>query len=210
MDHASPLTLIAFVCAAISAAILVSYLVFRPKLGPGTKIWLLLGVGVFPIGLAGAGNIQDFEATKKRAFCGDCHVMTLHTADSDDPNSTSLASRHARNKFFGSENCYVCHADYGMYGTVLTKMGGMRHFWLYYTQYRNTSLADAKHEIQIRKPFPNSNCMQCHSTQNPIWLAQRDHTAMLDDVRSGHVSCASAGCHGLAHPFWQTPEGGTL
>ncbi len=210
MDHGSPLTIIAFACAAISAAILVSYLVFRPKLGPATKMWLLLGVGVFPIGVAGAGNIQDFEATKDRTFCGSCHVMTLHTADSDDPNSTSLAARHGRNKFFGGQNCYVCHANYGMYGTVLTKIGGMRHVWLYYTEYRNTTLEEAKREIHIRKPFANDTCMQCHSTQDKIWLSQKDHAAILDDVRSERVSCASAGCHGLAHPFFQAPEGGTL
>ena len=39
---------------------------------------------------------------------------------------------------FGSENCYVCHANYGMFGTIVTKAGGMRHVWLYLTEYRNS------------------------------------------------------------------------
>ena len=70
--------------------------------------------------------------------------MALHAADSDDPASQSLASRHARNAMFGSENCYVCHADYGMFGTVVTKAGGMRHVWLYLTEYRDMPLEEAK------------------------------------------------------------------
>ena len=62
--------------------IIVSYLIFRPKLHGATKLWLLLGLGVFPIVTAGAGNVQGFEATKDRTFCASCHEMTEHTTDS--------------------------------------------------------------------------------------------------------------------------------
>jgi cytochrome c-type protein NapC len=198
----SPLSFIAILCALGSAGILGFYLVRRPKLNHATKVWLLFGLGVFPIGVAATGNLEGFEATKRREFCGSCHVMEMHGADSNDPTSQSLASRHGRNQLFGSENCYACHADYGMFGTVVTKLGGMRHVWIYYTEYRNTSLAEAQRTIKLRKPFPNDNCMQCHSTKDEIWLEQSDHRAALVDVREGHVSCASGGCHGSAHPFF--------
>jgi cytochrome c-type protein NapC len=198
----SPLALVALVCAAISACILLVYLVRGPALVRATKVWLALGLGVFPIAAATAGNIQGFEATKERAFCGSCHVMGLHAADAEDPASHSLASRHARNPMFGAENCYTCHADYGMFGTVVTKAGGMRHVWLYYTEYRRTPIAEAKETIHLRAPYPNDNCMQCHSTRDDLWLKTPDHAATLEDVRTGRMSCASAGCHGLAHPFW--------
>src|SRR6478672_11766570 len=101
--HASPLTLVALICAGAAALILIAYIVWRPPLAGATKIWLLLGLGVFPIGAAAAGNIEGFEATKKRHFCGSCHVMTPHASDSDDRTSLSLASRHARNHLFGEE-----------------------------------------------------------------------------------------------------------
>jgi nitrate/TMAO reductase-like tetraheme cytochrome c subunit len=201
-----PLTLVAVFCALASASILVVYLVRRPALGHAAKIWLLLGLGVFPLGLAGAGNLEGYEATKKRTFCASCHVMGPLAQDSNDPASTSLSSRHARNHLFGDENCYSCHEDYGMFGTVLTKLGGMRHVWLYYTEYRNTPIETAKQEIHLRKPYPNDNCMQCHSTEATIWARRPDHMASLPDVRTGRVSCASAGCHGYAHPNF-TPEG---
>jgi cytochrome c-type protein NapC len=199
-----PLTLLALVCAALSAVILVVYLVRRPPLVGATKMWLLLGLGVFPIGVAAAGNIEGFRATKQRKFCGSCHVMTPHASDSEDARSSSLASRHARNNLFGKENCYVCHADYGMYGTILTKLGGMRHVWMYATEYKNVPIEEAKRTIHLRKPYPNENCMQCHSTQLDVWMRLPDHKSSLEDVRAGRLSCASSGCHGLAHPFWQT------
>ncbi len=203
---AQPLAVLELACAGLAATILVAYLVFRPPLVRTTKLFLLLGLGVFPIGAAFAGNVQGFEVTKERAFCGSCHVMALHQADSDDHASGSLASRHARNAMFGSENCYVCHADYGMFGTIVTKAGGMRHVWLYLTEYRNTALDEAKKTIHLREPAKmNGNCMQCHSTQDPLWLKVPDHRASVEDTRAGRLSCASAGCHGLAHPFFRAP-----
>ena len=205
----SPLAVLEIAFAALSAVILIAYLVFRPPLVRATKLWLLLGLGVLPIGAAFAGNVQGFEATKERAFCGSCHVMALHRVDSDDPTSTSLASRHARNAMFGRENCYVCHANYGMFGTIVTKAGGMRHVWLYLTEYRNTPVEESKKTIRLREPAQmNGNCIQCHSTDDTLWLKVPDHRALLDDVRAGRISCASEGCHGIAHPFFRTPDAG--
>lgn len=205
----SPLAVIEVACAGLSAIILIAYLVFRPPLLRATKIGLLLGLGVFPIGAAFSGNVQGFEATKEREFCGSCHTMALHREDSDDPKSGSLASRHARNAFFGSENCYACHANYGMFGTILTKAGGMRHVWLYLTRYRNMSVEEDKKTIHLRQPGEmDGNCMQCHSTQDTLWLKVPDHRATVNDTRGDHLSCASAGCHGLAHPFFLAPDAG--
>ena len=201
----SPLAVFALVCAGIASVILVWYLVRRPTLHHATKIWLALGLGLFPLGAATAGNVEGFEATKKRAFCGSCHVMVPHTSDSDDPSSLSLSARHARNKLFGDENCYECHADYGMFGTIVTKLGGMRHVWLYYTQYRTTPVEEAKKTIHLRAPYPNGNCMQCHSTRADLWQRVPDHASSVVDVRDGRISCASPGCHGYAHPSFRPP-----
>jgi nitrate/TMAO reductase-like tetraheme cytochrome c subunit len=202
-----PLTLITLVCAGFAAIILITFLIRRPPLVGATKVWLLLGLGVFPLGAAAAGNIEGFQATKQRQFCGSCHVMVPHASDSDDTNSGTLASRHARNALFGGENCYVCHADYGMFGTVLTKLGGLRHVYEYVTHYRDIPLEEAKKTIQLYKPYPNQNCMQCHSTRLELWQRTPDHKSALTEVRENRISCASAGCHGFAHPFTKSaPE----
>ncbi|HEU0029193.1 MAG TPA: NapC/NirT family cytochrome c [Kofleriaceae bacterium] len=191
--------------AALAAVLVLWYLVFRPELNRATKLVLLFGIGVFPIGAAMTGNYVGFEATKGRQFCGSCHVMTPYAEDSVNPASTSLAARHARNLMFGGENCYTCHADYGMFGTVKTKLGGMRHVYEYVFHYRNMSLDEARTAIHIRHPFQNATCMQCHSTRNPGFQAVKDHASIEDRVRAGEVSCASEGCHGPAHPFTKPP-----
>lgn len=191
--------------ALAAAAVLVVHLVRRPRLSgehsANTKLWLLLGLGIFPMTTAGTANVAGFKATQSREFCGSCHVMEPHANDSEDPNSRSLAAIHARNEGFGGDNCYTCHKDYGMYGYVLTKMGGMRHVYLYLTQYHDMPLEEAKHDIRILRPLPNANCMHCHSTTAPKWSSVPDHASSLEAVRAGTMACASPGCHGYAHPM---------
>jgi cytochrome c-type protein NapC len=202
----NPLSLIAVALAIVAAAILITFLIKRPVLDLSGKVLLFFGLGVFPIGSAALVNVRGFERTQEREFCGSCHVMTPHANDSADPASFGLASRHARSPHFGGQNCYLCHADYGMYGTVLTKMGGMRHVWLYYTEFSDVPLAEAREKIHLVKPYPNRNCMECHSTELQGWKNIADHRASLEDVRANRMSCASAGCHGFAHPTTKRPE----
>ncbi len=188
-------------CAIISTVLVAWFLIRRPALTHTTKIVLLFAIGVLPIATAATGNVSGFEGTKQRTFCGSCHVMAEYQQDSEDPKSLSLAARHARNNFFGDENCYGCHANYGMFGTVVTKLGGLRHVYEYTFHYHQMSAAEARAKIHIREPFQNSTCMHCHSTELPLWSAVREHASLLPRLRDGTVSCASAGCHGPAHPF---------
>lgn len=196
-----PFLVLALVAAGLSVLVLLWYLVRRPALTLATKILLLMGIGVLPLATATNGNIAGFHATKQRTFCGSCHVMTPYTDDATNLASLSLSSRHTRNAAFGEESCYTCHADYGMYGTIVTKMGGLRHVYEYSLNYHSMPTQEFLETIEIRKPFPNSTCIRCHSTLGPTWNLVPDHASTLDAVRSGATSCASAGCHGPAHPF---------
>jgi cytochrome c-type protein NapC len=198
---ANPFLAAALVCAAAAAVLVLWFLWRRPPLTRATKVVLLAAIGILPLTAAGTGSVAGYEATKARQFCGSCHVMTPYQADSEDPRSTTLAARHARNALFGDANCYACHADYGMFGTVVTKLGGLRHVYEYTLHYRTMPLDEARRVIRIRKPLPNSTCMHCHSTEGPSWNSVKDHASLLDRLRAGTVSCASEGCHGPAHPF---------
>jgi nitrate/TMAO reductase-like tetraheme cytochrome c subunit len=202
-EHPNPFTLFALVCAGLAAVLLIWFLIARPALTRGTKLVLLLAIGLLPLGTAANGNVAGYEATKSRKFCSSCHVMTPFGDDSSNPGSTSLAARHGRNAAFGDENCYTCHADYGMFGTVTTKIGGMRHVYEYALHFHQLSLEEALPRIHIRQPFPNATCMRCHSTEAPGWRRVGDHRSLIDPLRDGSVSCASSGCHGPAHPFAQ-------
>ncbi len=204
--HLGALGWISVMTAGIAAVILAVHLLRPRPVTAATKLWLLMGLGVFPISTAATSNVAGFEATQSRKFCGSCHVMTPHANDSGDANSHSLAAVHARNELFGKDNCYTCHEDYGMYGYVFTKAGGMRHVYLYLTEYRDMPIEDAKRSIRIRSPLPNANCMHCHTTTAPRWLKIADHASTLDGVRAGKVACASAGCHGYAHPMTKLGE----
>jgi cytochrome c-type protein NapC len=197
----NPLAMIALGAAALAATILLWFLFTRPPLTRVTRVVLLVGIGALPITTAATGNLNGYFATKSRAFCGGCHVMKPYAQDSDDPKSTTLAARHARNPHLGEDNCYYCHADYGMFGTVTTKIGGMRHVYEYLFHYRNMPLEESRTAIHLRGRYSNNTCMQCHSTELPAWQAIGDHKASLDDIRADKTSCASAGCHGPAHPF---------
>lgn len=204
--HLSPLSWIALSCAACAAAILVWYLIRRPGLTLGVKGALFMGLGVLPVLTALLGNVEGFKVMKKREFCGSCHVMGAHVEDASDLESTSLAAVHSRVNMFGGDSCYVCHANYGMFGFALTKLDGMGHVYHYLTGFSSKPLEEALQEIHLRKPYKNENCMQCHSTQGAIWNDQPDHRGLLDDLRAGRTSCVGAGCHGYAHPFSKPPE----
>ena len=196
-----PFLLAALGTTALSGILLLWFLIRRPLLTRATKIILLFGVGILPLMTAANGNIAGYHATKTRVFCQSCHVMTPYGDDSGNPKSMSLAARHGRNVTFGEENCYTCHADYGMFGTITTKIGGLRHVYLYLTEFRSMTLEEALPKIEILKPFPNATCIRCHSTENQLWNKIGDHASSLEQVRAGTMSCASEGCHGFAHPF---------
>ena len=192
---------LSIVCAVLAALILVWFLARKPALNGTVKFLLLLGIGVLPIGSAATGNLAGFEYTKHRPFCGSCHVMGPYRADAENPLSKSLSSMHARNEAFGRDNCYECHKDYGAFSTAMTKIGGMVHTYHYYTHWHDQPVQLALDTIELYKPFPNSNCMGCHSTEVRGWLSISDHSSNLPRLRNGEVSCVSAGCHGPAHPF---------
>jgi cytochrome c-type protein NapC len=168
---------------------------------------LLFGLAMLPAAAAAASTAYGMHRTTERSFCGSCHVMSKHLADAEDPQSTSLAARHARNPMFGQTNCYVCHADYGMLGYPLTKLNGLKHVYHYSLgDYGDMPVDKALAEIRVVKPYPNSNCMQCHSGNLESFKGVREHRALKEDVLTNRVACASPGCHGYSHPFNKVPQ----
>ncbi len=186
-------------CAVFAGMIIGWYLVVRPPLDTRVKGLLVLGLGVFPIGVAIGGNLVGFERSKENRFCGSCHVMKPFVR-STGPNIEAIASYHSRNRAFGRESCYTCHSDYGLFGTLTTKIGGLRHLWIYYTRDWPARRGGAPpRPIHLYRPMQTATCMQCHSTTLPHFIAEPEHAALLDDLRAGTVFCAVEGCHGPAH-----------
>ena len=191
----------ALACAGGASLILGWFLIRRPALSTTTKVLLFFAIGILPIGSAVTGNVVGFQKTMDRQFCGGCHTMTPYTDDAADPTSTSLAAMHTRNREFGARSCYTCHADYGMFGTISTKIGSLSHVYRYYTEYRSISAQAAFGRIHLYRPYANDTCMQCHSTEIASWTAVPEHDSAKDLLRTGDLSCLGGGCHGPAHPF---------
>ncbi|HET9954530.1 MAG TPA: NapC/NirT family cytochrome c [Polyangiaceae bacterium] len=208
MGHSATwLGIIALLAAAAAAFILLRFLIRKPALDFKQKLTLLIGLGVLPVVAAASSTVRGMEATTHRDFCGSCHVMTAHYENAVAPSSQSLSARHSRNPYFGEHSCYVCHADYGMLGYVLTKAGGLRHVYMYYLGgYRSMPLEEAKREIHLIKPYDNLNCRQCHTTTLEDWRKVPEHAALSSELHLDRIACASAGCHGYAHPFNKPAE----
>jgi nitrate/TMAO reductase-like tetraheme cytochrome c subunit len=198
----SVLAWICLLCVAISGGILLRHLFKAPPLDLRTKLTLAFGLGLFPALAAATSTVVGIQRTTERDFCGSCHVMGAHVADAEDRASVSLAARHAQNPFFGEHNCYTCHADYSMIGYALTKLNGLKHVYHYYLSgYRQKTLEQALAEIRLYEPYDNGNCKQCHTGRGPLWRQVPEHLPLEAALDSNTVSCASAGCHGYAHPF---------
>jgi nitrate/TMAO reductase-like tetraheme cytochrome c subunit len=198
----SGLSWITVIAAGSAVAILGVYWLKRPPLSIAWRLLLFVAIAALPTLAAGTSTVSSLEKTTHREFCGSCHVMDAHFTDATDPQSQSLAARHTRNAMFGDKSCYKCHANYGMYGYVLTKLDGMGHVRHYYFgEYGDLTLDEAVKKIHIKKPFPNSTCLECHAGTGKLWQAVPDHRAAAEAALSGRVSCSSVGCHGAAHPF---------
>jgi cytochrome c-type protein NapC len=195
------LRLAALASATIAILILVYYLVVRPPLGRSTKVVLLFGLGVMPLGVSLAGNISGFEYTLRRDFCGSCHVMRPYIEDAADPTSTSLASIHSRNSTFGEESCYTCHADYQIFGAMTTKANGLKHLYYYLTEFSSTGpYGEGGKPIHMYKKFENAMCTRCHSTQAPRWGSVEDHAGMMEELRQGGAKCIDCHTGDKIHP----------
>lgn len=195
--HVSWLGLTALGLSAISATLILGFLYRAPPLTGAVKLLLLFALLVLPAAAAVLGNASNLETTKSVEFCGQCHVMTSYVNNVHDKTATNLAARHGALPEYGGEACYGCHSDYGMFGGVTTKLGGMRHVWEFYT---DDWTRPGHPPPELYKPYDTRRCEQCHAPLRPgAPLEHRVHAAKIQDHS---VSCAATGCHGPPHPPW--------
>ena len=151
---------------------------------------LLIGLVVLPVVVMFFGYNQGMSGMETVRACGDCHAMTSHVQDLRDPNSESLAATHFKNRFIREDQCYTCHSDYGMLGTVSAKMSGIRHVYHYVT-------GTYSFPLKIARPYPNLRCLECHGESQKFLKSEGHPSDLRPQLISGEVSCLT--CHGPAH-----------
>jgi len=153
-----------------------------------SKAMLFGAILVLPVMVVFLATAHGMQESMTVDSCGACHVMDGHVKDLRDPKSTSLAAVHYKNRYIQTDQCYTCHSDYGMFGTVSAKMAGLGH-----TYYNLTGTYPKP--IKIRAPYPNVRCLSCHGgAANFVAKHEKDQ---IDRLLASKDSCLD--CHGPAH-----------
>jgi hypothetical protein len=143
-----------------------------------------------PFSVVAIGNYHVFEGSQEVGSCLRCHVMTPIANDMMDPESTTLAARHFKNKWIASKQCFTCHKDYGFNGAIKAKMDGFRHLVKY-------TLGTYREPIRFVGRFNNDNCLQCHRN-TAVFLGVKSHQTLKDRLEANRTNCTH--CHGFPHP----------
>jgi cytochrome c nitrite reductase small subunit len=160
------------------------------------KASLFLGLVVLPVIVTYFGYQHGFEASKTVESCGACHVMTPFVADLRDPKSESLAAIHYKNRFIREDQCYTCHSDYGMFGTLQAKLEGFGHVVHWVTGTYTVP-------IKIAHPYSSPRCLACHAESQKFQKVESHPKAAMAPGIPGGPSCLE--CHGPAHVSERRP-----
>jgi len=152
--------------------------------------WLFVSVGLLPVMVAFLSFSHGLEASATVASCGSCHVMTPFVKDLHDVGSDTLAAKHFKNRYIRENQCYTCHSDYGLDGTIKAKIAGLGHVWRYTTGRYTVP-------IKIAEPYPNVRCLGCHGESQKFLNAAGHPKEEMHNLMDGTVPCIA--CHGPAH-----------
>jgi cytochrome c nitrite reductase small subunit len=158
-----------------------------------TAHWLLLFIFVILTPMAyWVSFAVGIEGSKSVNFCNSCHVMETRVEDLQDPESEHLAAMHYKYRWISDNQCYHCHSDYGLFGTLRAKQAGLRHVWSYY-------VVGYEFPLKIRGTYNNRICLFCHG---PVLDYQEleEHVEHLKDLELNKKSCLGSDCHNSPHP----------
>jgi hypothetical protein len=182
---------LALVMAALSIALIAWTLAAHRGRLAGFRARLLLFIGVccvpFPAVLMSAA--VGLEQSKAVAFCESCHLMGAFVVDMKDADSRSLSALHFRNRYIQDEHCYSCHTDYGLFGTLEAKVGGMAHVW---SEFSGAGSGAVRPKTNYRFTI----CLNCHG-QSAKFVQQKEHAGVVNKVMSGQSACTE--CHSRSH-----------
>lgn len=164
----------------------------RSGLDASSKWIFLLGLGLLPAFalLTGAGAVM--ETAKKPEKCMTCHIMEPYGADMHNPKSDNLAAAHFRNRWIRENQCYECHSQYGVFGTIGAKLDGVGHLY----HYLSGTYALPLH---MKRPYPIGQCLKCHGPSDAFQkIKKHSDPEVVRNLTSEKISCLE--CHEPPHP----------
>jgi cytochrome c nitrite reductase small subunit len=163
----------------------------RAAITPTARGWLFVAVGLVPMMVAFLSFTHGLESSTTVRACASCHVMTPFVADLQNINSETLAATHFKNRYIQERQCYTCHSDYGLGGTVRAKFEGLGHVWRYTT-------GTYQEPIKMARPYPNVRCLECHGASQKFLNSPGHPKESLPELMNGKTLCLD--CHAPAHP----------
>jgi nitrate/TMAO reductase-like tetraheme cytochrome c subunit len=177
-----------FGLANLVVLVLVWGMVRRKGVTAASKALLFGTIVLIPVMVVFLSTAHGMQESATVDACGECHAMAGHVADLRNPQSDSLAATHYKNRYIQENQCYTCHSDYGMFGTMNAKLTGLGH--VYYNVTGNY-----EKPIKIRHPYSNVRCLSCHGgAQNFVAKHEKEQ---IESLLAGKDSCLD--CHGPAH-----------
>jgi cytochrome c-type protein NapC len=203
VDYAEKIT--TALAVLIPVLILLAHILQRRRAWTMTvNVLRFAGIFLLPVFMWLIGSYATFEGAAKVEFCHSCHsAMDMYVLDMRDPASTNLAAVHYKNRLIDQEQCYTCHADYGVFGTMDAKMTGLIHLYRWLT---SSPTALGEKQIELYHPYQNTWCLHCHAgSKRFLEAAGGTHTGLADQLltvdpktQAPGMSCLE--CHGPVHP----------
>ena len=134
-------------------------------------------------------HMQRSETTK---FCTSCHAMVPYGRSLYIDDANYIPAVHFQDHRVPADMaCYSCHADYTIYGPLKDKMRGLTRIYMQY-------VSSPPNPITIPGGYSNDQCLHCHAGSRKFEESPT-HSAMMDTLKSGQLSCVSSGCHDQIH-----------
>ena len=138
-------------------------------------------------------RVGDHEAVHRRRVRDEVARGAAQGEFAKVERSDRLAAVHFKNRYIQQSHCYVCHTDYGLFGTLEAKLAGVTHIW-------RESTGSFTLPVRISRPYRFTICLDCHG-QSAKFNSVAKHEGLVPRIAAGEAVCTS--CHGLSH---QAPE----
>lgn len=181
--------------------VLIALMVLRPSEGGPTagspssyrrwgQILAFVVLFVLPVLISGLGVSSHLEQSKSTEFCLSCHVMEPYGESLSFDEADFVPATHYQNRLIPHDQaCYTCHTQYALFGDIKTKLGGLKHLYVYY-------LGQVPEKIKLYAPYQNRECLHCHGGARSFEKNEL-HLDVRAELENNEVSCLD--CHDRIH-----------